>query len=41
MILRYTTQFYLSFEEVLEFCEIQGLSRAKQEEIVESILRNS
>lgn len=38
MILRYTSQFYLSLEEVLEFCEIQGVSRAKQEEIVESIL---
>ena len=38
MILKYTTQFYLSLEEVLEFCEIQGVSRAKQEEIVESIL---
>jgi plasmid stabilization system protein ParE len=38
MILKYTEQFYLSLEETLEFYDIQGVSREKQEEIVNAIL---
>ncbi len=38
MILKYTEQFYHSLEETLEFYDLQGVSREKQIEIVDSIL---
>ncbi len=38
MILKYTEQFYQSLEETLEFYDLQGISREKQNEIVDSIL---